>query len=58
MARDLVLQKAVGNMKDQSAGKFTQNWEGPYQVTVVARVIITWRIWKKDLYPDHGTFII
>ena len=45
-------------MKDQSAGKFTQNWEGPYQVTVVARVIITWRIWKKDLYPDHGTFVI
>ena len=38
MARDLVLRKVVGNMKDQSAGKFTQNWEGPYRMTTVAGV--------------------
>ena len=36
VARDLVLQRAVGNMKDQCVGKLAPNWEGPYQVTVVA----------------------
>ena len=35
--RDLVLWKAVGNMKDQSVGKLALNWEGPYQVTAIAR---------------------
>ena len=30
---DLVLQKTLGGMKDQNAGKFALNWEGPYQLT-------------------------
>ena len=33
---DLVLQRAMGNMKDQSLGKLALNWEGPYCVTAVA----------------------
>ena len=33
MVGDLVLQKAIGGMKDQNAGKLAPNWEGPYQVT-------------------------
>ena len=38
VAGDLVLWKAMGNMKDQSVGKLAPNWEGPYQVTAVARI--------------------
>ena len=34
---NLVLWKAMGNMKDQSAGKLAPNWEGPYRVTAIAR---------------------
>ena len=32
---DLVLQKTLGGMKDQNAGKFALNWEGPYQLTAM-----------------------
>lgn len=35
VAGDLVLQKAVGSMKDLSAGKLAPNWEGPNQVTAI-----------------------
>ena len=35
VAGDLVLRKAVGNMKDKSAGKLALNWEEPYQVMAV-----------------------
>ena len=35
VAGDLVLQKAVGSMKDLSAGKLALNWEGPYRITTV-----------------------
>ena len=35
VAGDLVLWKAVRNMKDQSAGKLAPNWEGPYRVTTI-----------------------
>ena len=37
MAGDLILQKAVGNLRGQNAGKLTPNWEETYQVTTVAR---------------------
>ena len=36
MPGNLILQRAVGSMKDQSAEKLAPNWEGPYQVTVAA----------------------
>ena len=35
-AGDLVLRKAAGNMRDASAGKLAQAWEGPYRVTAIA----------------------
>ena len=35
-AGDLVLRKAVGNMRDASARKLAQAWEGPYRVTAIA----------------------
>ena len=35
-AGDLVLRKAVGNMRDTSAGKLTLTWEGPYRVIAIA----------------------
>ena len=35
-ARDLVVQKVVGNMRDTTAGKLAPRWEGPYRVTVIA----------------------
>ena len=35
-AGDLVLRKVVGNMRDISAGKLAQLWEGPYRVTAIA----------------------
>lgn len=38
IARDLVLWREVGNMKDQREGNFTPNWEGRYQVTTVAEI--------------------
>ena len=38
MSRDLILQKAVGSIKYQNAGKLAPNWEGPYQVTATAGV--------------------
>ena len=37
-ARDLVLRKAVGSMRDTNAGKLAQTWEGPYRITVIAGV--------------------
>ena len=33
---DLVLQRAVGNMRDTNAGKLALTWEGPYRVTSIA----------------------
>ena len=35
-AEDLVLQKAVGIMRDTNAGKLAPTWEGPYRVTSIA----------------------
>ena len=32
---DLVLQKAVGNMRDTNAGNLAPTWEGPYRVTSI-----------------------
>ena len=34
-AGDLVLWKAVGNMRDTNAGKLAPTWEGPYRVTAI-----------------------
>ena len=33
---DLVLQKAVGHMRDTNAGKLALNWEKPYRVIAIA----------------------
>ena len=33
---DLMLSKAVGNMRDTNAGKLAPTWEGPYKVTAIA----------------------
>ena len=33
---DLVLRKAVGNMRDTNAGKLAPTWEGPYRVISIA----------------------
>ena len=35
-AGDLVLRRAVGNMRDTNAGKLALTWEGPYRVTSIA----------------------
>ena len=35
---DLVLRKIVGAAKNQSWGKLEPNWEGPFQITSVARI--------------------
>ena len=35
-AGDLVLRRAVGNMRDTSVGKLALTWEGPYKVTSIA----------------------
>lgn len=35
--RYLVLRKAVGSVRDVSAGKLAPNWEGPYRVVAIAR---------------------
>ena len=35
-AGDLVLRKAVGNIRDMNAGKLALTWEGPYRVTAIA----------------------
>ena len=34
-ARDLVLRKVVGNMRDVNAGKLAPTWEGPHRVTAI-----------------------
>ena len=34
-AGDLVLRKAIGNMRDTNAGKLAPTWEGPYRVTTI-----------------------
>ena len=34
-AGDLVLRKAMGNMRDTNAGKLAPTWEGPYRVTSI-----------------------
>ena len=36
--RDLVLQKAVGNMRNTNVGKLSMTWEGPYRVIATAGV--------------------
>ena len=33
---NLVLRRAIGNMRDTNAGKLAPTWEGPYRVTVIA----------------------
>ena len=33
---DLVLRKAVGNIRDTNARKLALTWEGPYRVTAIA----------------------
>ena len=38
VAGDLVLRRALGNMRDTNAGKLAQTWEGPYRVTAVAGI--------------------
>ena len=35
-AGDLVLWKAIGNIRDTNAGKLASTWEGPYRVTAIA----------------------
>ena len=45
-AKDLVLRKAVGNMRDTNVGKLASNWEGPYRVTTI---IGTGAYYLKDL---------
>ena len=37
-AGDLVLRRAVGNMRDTSAGKLAPTWKGPYKVTSITGV--------------------
>ena len=37
-AGDLVLRKAVGNMRDTNARKLAPTWEGPYRVTSIVGV--------------------
>ena len=37
-AGDLVLRKAVRNMRDTNARKLAHTWEGPYRVTAIAGV--------------------
>ena len=38
VARHLVLQKVMGNMRDLGAGKLASNWEGPYRVIAMVGV--------------------
>ena len=35
---DLVLRKVLGTTKNPAWGKFGPNWEGPYQITLVAEI--------------------
>ena len=35
-ARDLVLRKTVGSMRDTNARKLAPTWEGPYRVIAIA----------------------
>ena len=35
---DLVLRKVIGNTRNPTWGKLKPNWEGPYCITLVARV--------------------
>ena len=37
-ARDLVLRRALGSMRDTNTGKLAQTWEGPYRITAIAGV--------------------
>ena len=59
MVGDLVLRKAVGNMKDENVGKLAPNLEGPYRVTTMAG---TGDYYLEDIdedpYPDCGTSTI
>ena len=35
---DLVLRKVLGSAKNPAYGKLGPNWEGPYRITLVARI--------------------
>ena len=35
---DLVLRKVLGSAKNSASGKLGPNWEGPYRITLVARI--------------------
>ena len=37
-ARDLVLRKIIGNMRDTNARKLAPTWEGPYSVTSITGI--------------------
>ena len=37
-AGNLVLRKAIGNIRDMNARKLAPSWEGPYRVTAIASV--------------------
>ena len=37
-AGDLVLRKAVRNMRDMNVGKLAPTWEGPYRVTAITGI--------------------
>ena len=38
MPGDLVLRKVMGIAKNPAWGKLGPNWEGPYHITLVARI--------------------
>ena len=35
---DLVLRKVLGTAKNPAWGKLESNWEGPYRITLAARI--------------------
>ena len=58
-AGDLVLRKAVGNVRDVSAKKLALNWEVPYRFTAIAgaRAYYLENMEERPL-PSHGMFKI
>ncbi|XP_074297429.1 uncharacterized protein LOC141628152 [Silene latifolia] len=55
MVGDLVLRKVFQNTKNQRAGKFTYNWEGPYQVeSIVGNGAYKLMIMEGQMVPDRG----
>ena len=50
---DLILRRVVGSMKNPSWGKLGPNWEGPYQVILVARVAAChWEVLDGIMVPQ------